>query len=82
MVIDMMNFNPVLPSGATVAYVHVGYSPYDLYDTPGVLCTSGCSVPIQHNNSPAYYYVTYSSSTAPILSYNPQPIQVPSQGLP
>lgn len=80
--IDTMNFNPTLPSGATVAYVHVGYSPYDLYDTPGTLCTSRCSVPIQHNNSPAYYYVTYSSSTAPILSYNPQPIQVPSQGLP
>jgi hypothetical protein len=80
--IDTMNFNPVLPSGATVAYVHVGYSPYDLYDTPGTLCTSGCSIPIQHNNSPAYYAITYSSSAGPIASYNPQPIQVPSQGLP
>lgn len=74
---------PTLPSGATNAYLRVGYYAPSMQDDPVTPCSYGCMPQVAHGNLPVYYQWLFTNATGALIgSQNPTPSSLPSQGNP
>jgi len=82
--VDNITFVPpaTLPFGATKWLIRVGYYPstMSVSDDPVTDCTSGCTIPIDHHNSDAYYQAIYANSSSLPLSIG-DPVKIANQNL-
>jgi hypothetical protein len=80
--IDNITFAPPAPLsfGASKFLIQVGYYPADMDSDLVIDCTSGCTIPIDHHNTEAYYRVIYADANSLPLSVG-DPTKIPSQGL-
>jgi hypothetical protein len=64
---------PTLPSGATAAFVHVGYIySQDLGNqTSGILCTSGCTLELDRTVGDVFYQYFFVDSNGVLLGTSP-----------